>query len=335
MSPEPNNLSDGADGLPLVMSAGALIRAGADGELPSSGSVKQTADLARVLTGSGGVEDPAARVEFERSLRIACGRSMNESAGTASAALRERVESAMRGEVSGPTPWSSGEDRERAAAGVVSHGARHEAGRAVPGRIPMSRGRRWAMSAGASAILVFAGLAVYQAVINSGAAVNPAESFTAQLASFVRDEHDRTAVDTPAARAKFGCTDFTRICTDFTPTLGESPALPTLGGAEDLAFQGAAPCGVPGGGASVHLRFYTRRHEGGHDHQISLFVQRGTNRLDLEDGRVYTIECPRASVWVWRNGTLVYYLVSDDRDGCECFRSAVGVGEPTEVARAK
>jgi len=227
----------------------------------------------------------------------------------------------------------------------VAHPARSEqdaagSGRAtIPGRSPGRaaglRGRRWVTSVGATAILAFAAVAVYQAVVNTGTIVDPQASFTAQLASFVSDEHRRTAVDTPEARAKFGYTDFTKLCDEVSPMLGQSPDLPTLGGDEDLAFQGAAPCGVPGGGPSVHMRFFTRHGGDGHKHELSLFVQRGTHRLDLEEGRVYSLDCPKADVCVWREGTLVYYLVADDAHGCACFRAALGVGEPTGVVRAK
>lgn len=334
MTAQSNNqgrsLGNAPDELPGNMSAGALLRAHADSEL--DGATVQTAAVQKLLTDpsaarAAGVENASARVEFERALKPACSRCLCKGIAPASSDLRARVTQAM----------ATAADFHESEREPVTHAARgvQESAERVPGRAGAGRGRRWMTSVGATAILAFAAVAVYQAVINTGTITDPQASFTAQLASFVSDEHRRTAVDTPEARAKFGCTDFTKVCDEVSPTLGQSPDLPVLGGEEDLAFQGASRCGVPGGGPSVHIRFYTRHGGEGHEHQVSLFVQRGAQRLDLEEGRVYSLECPKADVCVWREGELVYYLVSDDAHGCECFRAALGVGEPTGVVRLK
>jgi len=321
------------------MPAAALLRAHADGELGPEGTAEHSAALERLLTDGGaasgaGVAGAQARVDFERALRPACGRCLCASVGPASDVLRSRVVAAMADAAAmaehEPVSHAARADQDGATSGRPMIPGR------APGRAPArSRGRRWATSVGATAILAFASVAVYQAVINTGTITDPQQSFTAQLASFVSDEHRRTAVDTPEARAKFGCTDFTKVCDEVSPTLGESPDLPTLGGEEDLAFQGASRCGVPGGGPSVHMRFYTRHGGDGHEHEVSLFVQRGSTRLDLEEGRVYSLNCPKADVCVWREGELVYYLVADDAHGCACFRAALGVGEPSGVLVVK
>ena len=309
--------------IPHDLNAPALLRAHADRDLPDSHP--QTAALRHLLTDpvaarDAGIPDPHARVEFERSLRAACGRCLCSMAGGPSSDLRARIQALAaqhdaiahppRASTNAPAPIPG-----RAHAGV---------------RRPT---RRWAMSLGATAILVFAAAAIYQAVINAGTVRTGPESFTAQVASFISLEHQRTALNTDAAKAKFGCTDAARVCADFSQTLGESPDLPALGGEHDLTFQGAGPCGVPGG-PSIHARFYTRHDAQGHDHEMSLFVQRDTGRLDLEEGRVYSLECAAANVDVWRHGSLIYYLVSDEH-GCDCFRRAAGVGAPSGTVRVK
>lgn len=324
---QPHSSSDrNRNAFPAELPPAALLRAGADGELDAGSTPGQTAALERLLTdpraaAQAGVSGAEARVEFERALRPACDRCMCAGVPAVSASLRERVEAAM---------VDSG-----GRSAVVGHGARDSVAAGVPrGRAPASRARRAAMSLGATAILAFAGIAVYQAIVNTGTIANPQAGFTAQLASFVTTEHERTAVDSEEARTKFGCTDFSRVCPDLSPRLGASPELPPLGGAHDLAFQGAGPCGVPGG-ASIHVRFYTRHDVDGHQHEISLFVQRDSGRLDLDEGRVYSLECPKGDVCVWRRGTLVYFLVSDDPHGCACFREAAGIGDPTGTVRAR
>lgn len=205
----------------------------------------------------------------------------------------------------------------------------------IPGRRPARR-RRWALSLGASVLMLVALVAVVQGLVGQpGQVVSPRAGFAVQLASFISSEHERTTLDSDAARTKFRCTDFTRICPDFSPQLGESPSMPTLGGIHELRFQGAAPCGVPGGGPSIHVRFYTLNDQLGHRHEVSLFVQRDAGQLKLDEGRVYSLDCRRARVCVWRSGMLVYYLVSDDEHGCKCVRDALGIADPTGRIRAR
>lgn len=304
----------------------ALLRAAADGELD--------ARQAAAFEALGG--DAAARVAFERGLRAACGRCMDAKA---SDALRARVVETIARASSN----QSGSDHtgsvggDAGSADAARHGAGSRSDRPVPGRSRVPRGRRVLMSVGVSAFLLLAVGMVIQAVINTGSTsggAGHAQQFTASLASFVSAEHQRTNPETEEARRKFSCRDFGRVSTDFADILGDAPDLPSPGGDHDLEFQGASRCGVPGEGRSIHAR-YVSHDPAGHTHGVSIFVQQDTGRLDLEDGRVYRLECDNAAVTVWSHAGLVYYLVADDAAGCRCFRAAMGLPDPVGTVRAR
>lgn len=294
----------------------AFLRAGADGELEGA-----HAEAFESLEG-----DAPARVAFERGLRAACGRCMDAKA---SDALRARVVQTIRASCAdagdGHTP------------SAVRHDGVSAAPRPQPGRARMPRGRRVLMSVGVSAFLLLAIGVVVQAVINAGntsGTLEGGQQFTASLASFVSREHLRTSPNTEEARRKFSCRDFGRVSTDFADVLGDAPDLPSPGGDHDLEFQGAARCGVPGGGRSIHARYVSHDPEG-HTHGVSIFVQQDTGRLDLEEGQVYRLACDNAAVTVWSHAGLVYYLVADDAAGCRCFRAALGLPDPVGTVRAR
>ncbi|MCA9287225.1 MAG: hypothetical protein KDA05_01490 [Phycisphaerales bacterium] len=305
-----------ADNPATPLGSAAFLRAGADGELNGA-----QAEAFEALEG-----DAAARVAFERGLRAACARCMDAKA---SDALRARVVQTIR--ASCPDAGSGD------TTGAVRHEGGSAAPRPQPGRARMPRGRRVLMSVGVSAFLLLAIGMVVQAVINAGSTsgtLDGGQQFTASLASFVSGEHLRTNPNTEAARLKFSCRDFARVSTDFSEALGEAPDLPQPGGEHDLEFEGAARCGVPGGGRSIHAR-YLSHDPAGHTHGVSIFVQQDTGRLDLQEGQVYRLACDNAAVTVWSHAGLVYYLVADDAAGCRCFRTAMGLPDPVGTVRAR
>lgn len=258
---------------------GALLRAAADGELTDA----QQQDLAASSTSAA---EDAARMGFERELRAAVGRVMEEPAGAPSA-LRERVVAAMLSETNS-APGAMGARAHRLA---------------IMGR--------WAVA------LAVLGLAA-GVMISGWQLVGPhpievASDQTNRLVAFLRQEHQACAGDGATFDQKMTARTMDDAVREAAAIFRVVPdaARPS---AEALAragyhFAGLGRCAVPGDGPSAHLVFEPDRPGGG---AISLFIQVDTGTIYVPRGRAS--ETPTVGIVVWKDERLglVFYLLAPD-----------------------
>lgn len=286
--------------LPEPNSLGALLRCGADGELCEEGCRKLDDHLRATPADQN-------RLEFEKALKSACGRVM------AHAACPEEVRQRVRSMCSCSVVISPLQTREQ------SFWAGSRVRRAVPALVAAG-----VLFAGTLFVL---NLSRYASGIPSQASIGP-------VASYVRKEHKRCMRD-PAAVAQLTERDPQKAKEALVRLLGHDPTLPRF---EEvgLKFVGLGPCGMPSGGNSAHLRFETDGTHGPAGTALSLFIQQVTeNSADLEEGEVFLLhpdeeEGESLTMYAWRHGDLLYYLVASDLLSCEKFRAAVGLPEATE-----
>lgn len=297
------------------MGLGALIRAGADGEL--------TPEQERRLEVHLEIEPgDVARVESERLLREAVSR-IGASGPGAPAGLREQVLRAM------------------AAADLASDPAGGDDGASdLPGRLaPLTRSRSFWASAGGRAVAVAAVLAL---AVTAGLLVRgslPSDTvFSARTTAvqFVAREHGRCTVEIVPGADKFEVTDPLMLPGFARTLMGRDVSLGDLieGGATNLRFIDAGGCHVPMGGRSMHLRFEAPTPSGGTT-LASLFVQEDRGELDLAESVTYRLD-PRAEsgessmspgVFLWLRDGMVYYLVTEAPEGCEDMRRCLDAPE--------
>lgn len=270
---------------PRTLSLADLARAIADGELAAE-------DVARIDPSS----DPllAARVDFERTLRVGVRRVMDEPA-SAPEAVAARVR------------------------GVLAAEAREREPRTLPLRAfeTVSSRRwlsRWAGLAAAAAIAAAGVYFGYQSVHRAGWLGPPT---AIELASFIRREHAECAKFEDHFNSKFVERRQEHAEEAAVRILGALPPVVKLpvAGLETggYRFMGIGPCAVPGRGDSAHLLFADGEHAGART--ISLFVQVDTDQLALQPDASYT--CPSSgasssSPVIWRQGGFIYYLFADD-----------------------
>ncbi|MDX9910547.1 MAG: hypothetical protein RBS39_01810 [Phycisphaerales bacterium] len=324
-------------GLPIA----ALLRLHADGEaMDPEGVSRLEAHLAAH-------PEDRARIAFDRELRGAVGRL--DSGVVASTELRARIErlaASARSSDASPGLRLAGEP-------VLEQASGHASGRGTP------RFMTWGMGLAATLLLGFGLLSVMRSMLQPGAApgngpviaaagVLAETRFTNNLASFVVHEHERCShMEDAAVNAKFTAVDLGHADEALRQVFGRTPHVPDLEAA-GLEFEGAGRCGVPGGGASMHMRFLIKDPSfaaGGEDDQaccacggmVSLFVQEDMGQLGPDTGfapgRTYKLHCEGdhaccgCRTLVWSAEGFVYYLVADAGWLCDRMRSCMGAPE--------
>lgn len=287
------------------VSVAALIRLAADGEISAAQERLLEIELER---------DPALgrRIEAEQRLRASVERSF-ASGPAAPAGLRERVASAM-------------------AEADLADGSGSDAVEAVPTRMAaMTRRPSFWAGPAARVLAAAAALALVATVFvvsREPASESPIGSRT-RAVSFVASEHGRCVADIAPGAGKFHVTNAADMPGLTGEVLGTEITLSDLvqSGVQNVRFIDAGRCHVPGGGASMHLRFEVPTAGDAVEH-FSLFVQQDRGTLQLAEGVSYeldpsdggTIDLKSPSIYVWLRAGFVYYLVVDNAKACGTIR---------------
>ncbi len=266
-----------------------LIRCAADGELTAD----QESALRALLASRPEV---AKAIEFERTLRTRVGEVMSRD-GNAPAEVRAKVAQVLgRNDV------------------VATIGA---------GR-PR---RRWVVRLAAAAVLVLAVSMIF---------IQPWRSRNIDLA----DRVSRVSLLAHVEREHIRCSE---LGGHFKSKMSVDELAPAEGFVEgylhasidslDLSrvgyrFVAIGECSVPGGGRAVHGLYQAESDSA----PLSLFVQQDTGSLQIDAGKCYVLAAPRpqdSPLAVWRDGSLIYYLVvPKDRP---CGEVVAELGGPSEA----
>lgn len=310
--------------LPDGVSPGELIRMAADGELTD----EQVAAFEKLCAERDCTQD---RVRFEQTLRECCGRVMRDKP-CCPEALRTRIR-AMAASQSPFHPAEAGQPATVSAAESMAPRTRTVAfWRRSPG-----------LAAAAAVLLSLAGVLIYQgarvptgqAPGSSGWSGQPV-AYQEQVARFVAAEHLRCCQD-EAAESKMIVRDLDQARDRFARSLGVasldlSPDLPATAQTGSMTFYGAGDCHVPGASRSAHARFDATSPDGTPVH-LSLFLMPDEGRLALADRTTHVVassscEEKGVSLFAWREGGVVYLLVSEARgDFCKTVRKALHAPE--------
>ncbi|MEM8756239.1 MAG: hypothetical protein AAGF47_00465 [Planctomycetota bacterium] len=297
----------------------ALLRLAADQEL----TAEQARRLEALAEADDGLSDAEARIEAERHLRAAVGRALG-SEPAAPAGLHARVAAAM-----------AAADLSEMTADVSSQTRQSNGSPSVPERMAdQTRDRSFwsgtvARVGSLAAVLAVGVVATFVLFGPVGAPVDAVSSRTVS-AQFVAREHGRCVIDIEPGTDKFRVDDVDSLPTFAQDVIGREVAIADLlaGGAENVAFVDAGPCGVPMGGRSMHVRFDVPL-EAGDSTRVSLFVQQYTGEQELEAETTYEFDSAAGpgeplktpSIYTWLRDGLVYYLVIDRADACETIRT--------------
>lgn len=296
--------ANGGGGEPL----GVLLRAYADGEL----SGEQREEVERHLERT---PDDRPRVQLERDLRAACARVMGGEGSGLPEGVRDRVLRAV----------AESRAEETRVGASVGNSEPVRAGRGVDeGEGPgvLARIGRWQGYLATAAVLVLAGLIVVVLVRQAGGPgeqagsviIGSAEATAGRvaLASFLETQHSRCTTDEGVYERKMRLQDPAELPGVFASLSGGSPSIERILEA-GFVFKGAGQCRVPGDGESYHLLFGPPEGRRFPSH-LSLFVQRDTGELDIEEGETYRLDVEggkRMLAVVWKREGVVYYLVAE------------------------
>ncbi len=271
------------------------LRALADNELPPA----EAADLRNEMD----AEAIARADSFERALRRGCASCMDT--GGAPAGLRERVLEAMRAESDGAP-----------AAGETP---------ATPEVISRTDRSFWTQGRALMGVAAAIALAAVVWVLAPSSAPSPDPSaLLATAAQHVSGEHHGCTLD--AAHFKNKMADAGAPASEATPAafiaeqIGDLPVKLALGKA-GYALKGLGGCHVPGG-KSVHLLYEPVDPRA--SRPVSLFIQHASSTHDwMTNGTVYTSGAGTPPfVRVWREGSVVYYMVTECPVSCEKAEAA-------------
>jgi len=264
------------------------LRAAADGELPAEHEAALRASL-----GDGRV---SGGVAFERALRDRVGSVMTES--SAPEGLRERLRSAMAA------------DDDAGGEGVV-----------------ISRRDRSFWSGGGPLLGLAAALAlaatVWVLAPSGGPAGTPFDGVLAQAAAGLVEEHSGCLKD-PAHFEVSGAEAGVDPDRYISQRIGDLPVNLLLGD-EGFRLSGVGDCSIPTGGDAVHLLYEP---DDSSMKPVSLFVQNASDAsVSMDEGTLYTSQ-ERGSPYVraWRNGGVVYYLVTECPVSCSTAERAYALG---------
>lgn len=286
---------------------GALVRAVADGEATPEQLKTLASARARLSPGDAAALD--ATIQAERDLRAAADRCMREACPPCPADLRERVLAeatrADTGPSSAPTPVSDRDDRE-------------------PFLFTLVR-RNWAFAAAALiALVAVAGMLVLPVVAPSSGVWPPEAAQRQTLVAFLGQEHGNCAPMERYAELKLPIRERVRAEAFISQWSPDAERVMESAGA-GYSFLGVGPCGVPGGGASMHMVFAPTDASRA---PISVFLQDASSREpdalprtmaqlgETADGQV---------VRAFRHGDCLVYVVAPTEDDAE--RIAANLGE--------
>jgi len=287
---------------------GVLIRRAADDELsPEQGEALKAKQ-------QGEATDEDARIAFEKALKERVGAVMSKS-DAAPEALRDAVKQIFADERTGGATEPLGGERTRSQSFWSSRGV-----------------RRFLAAAAVVALAITAVFLGNQIGTGPGAGGNLAGVFGSlsdrtELVSFVAGEHDKCSDFGSYFERKMQPSPAEQARQQIAAYLGRAPVSFELGGV-GYAFAGYGACAVPGPGESVHLIYRSLSSDS--NASMSLFIQKDTGRLALEEERRYAIreEGRDTPVVLWRSGGLVYYLVSPERPAPS--QATESLGAPAE-----
>jgi len=311
-------------------SVGALLRAGADGELGAE-------DRARLESLLHENPELASCVDFERELRGACARAMGDRSPACPDAVRERIES-MRG-----APASTDHAERPIALDTHTHTHTHTQARDRSHTRSRSFWQRGgALGAMAAALLLAGGALLWNSASflstapGVGAAPSTRVGYAERIGDFVSGEHKR-CLDEQAASAKLVYADLVAVRERYTERFGAPVRLPDRFEPGGPRFFGAGDCNLPSTPKSAHLRFDLTM-PGGRDLHMSLFVAPDPGLLALDEGVTYTIRSDEsashgAALFAWSVDGVLYVLVSDARPGSSvCARVRALLNAPEAMA---
>ncbi|PHQ79218.1 MAG: hypothetical protein COB69_08395 [Phycisphaera sp.] len=285
----------------------AMLRAAADDELCSFDERRLEAHLEEH-------PEDVARIKAEQELRAAVGRVMGVDSGEgAPAGFRDRVASAMAAVELDTADAPSVPEQMSQSTRAASYWA------GSPSRY-----------AAAAAVVLIAAVVVWFNITGPTGFDQTIMDRTS-AATFVAREHGNCITNAARAERKFTIENPEDLPAFAGEVVGMEVSLADLvvGGASNINFIDAGLCGVPGG-KSVHMRFSLPDYE----NDISLFMQRDTGRLGLDDGVTYeldtTEDAPNSpNVYIWLREGLVYYLVIETQEGTETIHRSLAV--PAEM----
>ncbi|MEO0513323.1 MAG: hypothetical protein AAF108_10580 [Planctomycetota bacterium] len=275
----------------LSLDREALLRIAADGELDLLSNEQRRQAEALLAQ-----PENAAFVADERAFRSTSARAFSD-VGVPSETLRRGVEDRLRGDL-------------------------------VPASVGGQTRKQGFWLRGVATLAAAAAVAIVATTIFSGPpsstgggqfAGDPLMALRGRVATFVSREHEKCEMNLRHASSKqrvVAAGDLPELVRD---VMGRDLALESLVFSDGVgvSFVRAGKCGVPGG-ASVHLSFDAA--SGSTSGPVSLFVQRDDGSLGLELGKTYTFgsacDDEGPAVYLWGDGTMIYYLVTDEPAGC-------------------
>lgn len=264
------------------LSEGQWIRASADGE--TSG----------LIPPEGLPSDADQRIEFDRSLRDMCSRTLGQT--TCPQSVRLAVIAAMAQE-SISAPAMATHD------GVVRSGMGDTRSRSFWSGI----GRIGAIAA----VLALGVTVVYKGVSTGGQQHALPLQQASLLASFFEKHHQSCPTDTRALAEQFpthSVAEAKQLCA--AQLQAEHPTLEiSITSMHDagIHFIGVVPCDVPDQGAAVHLMFQAANDLA--PARVSLFIQRDSVNVNIKSSACYLTGCPKSGQLVaWRVEGFVHYL---------------------------
>jgi anti-sigma factor RsiW len=315
-----------------------LLRAAADAQLSAAEEHELAAHLA------AHPEDRAV-IDFERKLRTGVARAWEPAAAPAD--LRERIAQSIARQpapslvtqesepVGRPfrLPWRSLNDR-------TTPDTPHSETDAPDHRFRLKPTWPLLTALAAAAVLAFGLFLALPRASFDWPADRPV------LVSFLVNHHNECEVHADRVAAEFNIRRADEAPEAFSRLLGTRAELGDLDRA-GLIFLGGRKCAVPGGGQSVHVLLAAKHAP---DSIASLFIQRDTGALPIEDGRMYTVLAPELAaepaaptarphsapsaaapapeILVWRRDGLLYFLVCNSAIVREASLLALQPPEP-------
>lgn len=289
------------DGRDELTSAGALLRAAADGEITASDQRRLDELLA---------EHPEfeSTIAFERGLRGATGRVI--SAVEVPSGLADRVRAAIAADAQAESIQTlSTQTRERSF---------------------WSR-RAWMSAAAAVLVLGLSAALILQANQVSRVSLNPEQrAYRQQLAGFLTTQHEKTCADLlEAQKGKLKFQNPTEYEAELAKSLSHAVKVPSCDRSRKVYFAGGGRCGVPGEGPSGHMIY-----NADFAPNISVFIKLDHGELPLKEGRTYaldTVECGVAGTRILTRSIdgVLYFFVFNEGSGCQKALEALGVGSPS------
>jgi hypothetical protein len=290
---------------------GEVVRMVADGEASPAQRSALEAAAARLSPSDRAALE--STIEAERSLREATSRCMREDCPPCPADLRGRVLKAVRAEESSSAPSSAPTPVDRA--------SRNDDRGPFVFRLVQ---RNWPLAAAAAIVLMaLVGLFVLPIVAPNSRVWPPDQAARVQLVSFLGGEHNHCAPMTRYSELKLPIREQDKAEAFISQWTPDASKVITMAG-PDYRFLGVGPCGVPGGGDSMHMVFAPN----GLDlTPISVFIQDASSREPQALPRTLAQLGETAdgqSVQAFRHGECMVYVVSSSEDDAKRIAKSLG-----------